>query len=77
MAKIKNIKVKVSYTVWLEDVDVSDKVLESLMDLYILGNVKSDYRSTESLDDAYEWVSDNIVQADAIEIDTEVEELEI
>lgn len=77
MAKIKNLKVKVSYTVHLEDVEVSDHVLKSMMDLYILGSVNSDYPILEVLESAVDWIADNIKQDDAMEFESEIEELDI
>lgn len=76
MARIKTLKVKVAYTVWLKDVDVSDGVLKSMIDLSILGGAHSDYLMPKSTQDSIEWIADNIKQGDALDFETEIEELE-
>lgn len=72
MKTIKDITVKVTYTVGFSDVEVPDKVYNDLIkqfDENAFGEVPED-----SI--AFEWISDNIRENDAMEWEYEIEDLE-
>ena len=65
MKKIDNMTVTVTYTVVLNDVEVPDNVYEGLMsrDEFSEDDIDASYNETK----AYDWLSDNINEHDAMD----------
>lgn len=72
MRTIKNLYVKVTYTVGLEDVEVSDEVFEQLDKMADYGFSVEDCESSK-YPEAFDWLSDNIRERDAMDWAYEVE----
>nr|DAV67798.1 MAG TPA: hypothetical protein [Caudoviricetes sp.] len=72
MKTIKNLYVKVTYTVGLEDVEVSDEVYEQLYKMADYGFSVEDCESSE-YPEAFDWLSENIKERDAMDWGYEVE----
>lgn len=72
MKIIKNLYVKVTYTVGLEDVEVSDEVFEQLDKMADYGFTVEDCESSK-YPEAFDWLSDNIRERDAMDWGYEVE----
>jgi len=72
MKTIKNLYVKVTYTVGLGDVEVSDEVFEQLDKMADYGFTVEDYESSK-YPEAFDWLSDNIRERDAMDWAYEVE----
>lgn len=72
MRTIKNLYVKVTYTVGLEDVEVSDEVFEQLDKMADYGFSVEDCESSK-YPEAFDWLSDNIRERDALDWAYEVE----
>lgn len=79
MKNIKDITVKVTYTVALSDVKVSDRLYEALCNSYDecfeLGS-DAEYDNEDACK-ASEWLSDNIKKEDAMEWRFEIEDMTI
>lgn len=74
MKKIKDLMVKVTYTVSLSDVEVPDEVFDELAKAYDEGGDMSEWDN--ELENANEWLSDNIRQEDATDWEYEIENFE-
>ena len=72
MKTIKNLYVKVTYTVGLGDVEVSDEVFEQLEQMADYGFSVEDCESSK-YPEAFDWLSDNIRERDAMDWAYEVE----
>lgn len=81
MKKIKELKIKVTYTVRLCDVEVSDEVYEALGECYDKGGDvpmpdECTLNGQEELACASEWLSDNANESDAMDWEFEIEDFE-
>lgn len=74
MKKIKDLMVKVTYTVSLSDIEVPDKVFDELAKAYDEGG--NILELDDELENANEWLSDNIRQEDAMDWECEIENFE-
>lgn len=74
MKKIKDLMVKVTYTVSLSDVEVPDEIFDELAKAYDEGGDMSEWDN--ELENANEWLSDNIRQEDATDWEYEIENFE-
>jgi hypothetical protein len=75
--EIKNLTVTVTYTVELEEIEVSDKEYKALEKCYERGlTIKSYGDNDESAEDAYDWLSYNIKSQDAFDLNYEINDLE-
>lgn len=72
MKTIRNLYVKVTYTVGLGDVEVSDEVFEQLDKMADYGFSVEDCESSK-YPEAFDWLSDNIRERDALDWAYEVE----
>lgn len=72
MKTIKNLYVKVTYTVGLEDVEVSDEVFEQLDKMADYGFYVEDCESSK-YPEAFDWLAYNIRERDALDWAYEVE----
>jgi hypothetical protein len=72
MRTIKNLYVKVTYTVGLEDVEVSDEVFEQLDKMADYGFSVEDCESSK-YPEAFDWLAYNIREKDAMDWAYEVE----
>lgn len=74
MKTIKDLTVKVTYTVGLNNVQVSDEVYEALSNCYDKGGEVI----TDGFDDeeqtASEWISDHVHEADAMDWEYEIKD---
>ena len=66
MRTIKNLYVKVTYTVGLEDVEVSDEVFEQLDKMADYGFSVEDCESSK-YPEAFDWLAYNIRERDAMD----------
>ena len=74
MKKIKDLMIKVTFTVSLSDIEVPDEVFDELAKAYDEGgNV---LELDDELENANEWLSDNIRQEDAMDWECEIENFE-
>ena len=64
MKKIKDLTIKVTYRVGLSDVEVPDKVYDELAKAY------------DELENANEWLLDNIRQEDAMDWEFEIDDFQ-
>lgn len=76
MKTIKDLTVKVTYTVGLGNVQVSDEVYEALAHCYDDGGEVTLDGFDDEANVASEWLSDNIREADAMDWEYEVENFE-
>lgn len=77
MKKINELTVKVTYTVSLSDVEVSEDVYKSLDSLADKGDV--DFVKINSEDEtapAFDWLTTHIREADAVDGSYEIEDFE-
>lgn len=74
MKKIKDLMVKVTYTVSLSDIEVPDEVFDELAKAYDEGGDMPEW--DDELENANEWLSDNIRQEDATDWEYEIENFE-
>lgn len=74
MKKIKDLMIKVTYTVNLSDVEVPDKIFDELAKAYDEGGNMSEL--DDELENANEWLSDNIRQEDTTDWEYEIENFE-
>lgn len=74
MKKIKDLMVKVTYTVSLSDIEVPDEVFDELAKAYDEGGDMPEW--DDELENANEWLSDNIKQEDATDWEYEIENFE-
>ena len=65
-----------TYTVELSDVEVSDKLYDALMECCDGGGKITGSDHSEANGIAYEWMSGNIFENDAMEWDYEIEDFE-
>ncbi|VEI52646.1 hypothetical protein [Capnocytophaga sputigena] len=72
MRTIKNLYVKVTYTVGLEDVEVSNEVFEQLDKMSDYGFSVEDCESSKH-PEAFDWLAYNIREDDAMDWAYEVE----
>ena len=72
MKSIKNLYVKVTYTVGLEDVEVSDEVFEQLDKMADYGFSVEDCESSK-YSEAFDWLAYKIRERDAMDWAYEVE----
>ncbi|MDO4881118.1 MAG: hypothetical protein Q3983_07545 [Capnocytophaga sp.] len=72
MKTIKNLTVKVTYCVGLIDVEVPDEVYEELDKMADYGFSVSDSEISK-FPNAFDWLSDNIRERDAMDWEYEVE----
>lgn len=73
MKTIKDLTVRVKYTVGLGDVEVSDEVYEALQNLADRGEMNCDFVDDKQVETAFEWLSDHIHEDDAIDWNYEVD----
>ena len=73
MKTIKDLTVRVKYTVGLGDVEVSDEVYEALQNLADRGEMNCDFVYDKQVGTAFEWLSDHIHEDDAIDWNYEVD----
>lgn len=83
MRTIKNLTVKVTYTVALGEVEVEDEEYESLMKAHneYCGEVPSPdecccFNGKQALSPASEWLSENIKENDAMDWEYEIQDIE-
>lgn len=81
MKKIKELKIKVTYTVGLCDVEVSDKVYEALGECYDKGGDvpmpdECTLNGEKELTCASEWLSDNVNESDAMDWKFEIDDFQ-
>lgn len=81
MKTIKDLTVKVTYTVGLSNVQVSDEVYEALSNCYDKGGEvpmpdECTINGHPELVEASEWLSDNTREADAMDWEYEIEDFE-
>ncbi|MBD9177922.1 MAG: hypothetical protein EGP82_01900 [Odoribacter splanchnicus] len=83
MRRIKNLTVKVTYTVGLGGVEVEDEEYESLMKAYdeYYGEVPNPdecccSNDTKELSPASKWLSENIKETDAMDWNYEIQDIE-
>ena len=78
MKKINDITVKVTYTVGLSNVQVSDELYEAICNSYDNGyRLGSDCDSGDDACDATDWISSNIRESDAMDWEYEIEDLDV
>jgi adenosylhomocysteinase len=77
MKRIKDLTVTVTYTVGLSDVEVNEKVFDALKALADRGCVHCDLVDRdEQVGTAFEWLGDNICEADACNWEYEITDME-
>jgi hypothetical protein len=79
MKTIKDITVEVTYKVSLGDIEVSDEVSEQLDTIYEEGGAcdsNTVHFAVPKIADAFEWLADNIREADASDWAYEIIDLE-
>lgn len=77
MKRIKDLTVTVTYTVGLSDVEVNEKVFDALKALADRGCVHCDLVDRdEQVGIAFEWLGDNICEADACNWEYEITDME-
>lgn len=77
MKKIEDITVKVTYTVSLSDIEVSDDLYEAICNSYDNGyklGSDVDYEEKDA-NRATDWISSNIKESDAMDWEYEIEDL--
>lgn len=74
MKKIKDLTIKVTYRVGLSDVEVPDEVYDELAKAYDEGGDVPEW--DYELENANEWLLDNIRQEDAMDWEFEIDEFE-
>ena len=72
MKKIKDLTIKVTYRVGLSDVEVPDKVYDELAKAYDEGGYVPE--GDDELENANEWLLDNIRQEDAMDWEFEIDD---
>lgn len=80
MKIIKDLRVKATYTVCLSEVEVPDEIYDALRNAYEEGGRVPDpdeccCRGNDALAKASEWLSDNIQESDAIDWESEIEDI--
>lgn len=72
MKKVKQLTVKVTYTVGLGDFDMPEDIYNKLVE------ASENFKTIdgESIDDVSEWLGDNIKERDAMEWSFEIEEID-
>lgn len=74
MKTIKNLEVKVTYTVSLSDVEVPDDVYDALSECYEVFGFVSQASMSDAESVASDWLNDNIFQDDSMDWEYEIEE---
>lgn len=74
MKKIKYLTIKVTYSVGLSDVEVPDKVYDELAKAYDEGGHVPEW--DDELENANEWLIDNIRQEDAMDWEFEIDDFQ-
>ena len=74
MKKIKDLTIKVTYRVGLSDVEVPDKVYDELAKAYDEGGYVPE--GDDELENANEWLLDNIRQEDAMDWEFEIDDFQ-
>lgn len=74
MKNIKDLTIKVTYRVELGNVEVSDEVYNELAKAYDEGGDVPEW--DDELENAKEWLSDNIREADAMEWEYEIDDFQ-
>lgn len=74
MKKIKDLTIKVTYRVGLSDVEVLDKVYDELAKAYDEGGDVPEW--DDELENANEWLLDNIRQEDAMDWEFEIDDFQ-
>lgn len=74
MKKIKDLTIKVTYRVGLSDVEVPDKVYDELAKAYDEGGDVPEW--DDELENANEWLLDNIRQEDAMDWEFEIDDFQ-
>ncbi|WP_195664385.1 MULTISPECIES: hypothetical protein [Bacteroides] len=72
MKKIKDLTIKVTYIVGLSNIEVPDEVYNELAKAYDEGGDVPEW--DDELENANEWLLDNIRQNDAMEWEFEIED---
>ena len=72
MKKIKDLTIKVTYIVGLSNIEVPDEVYNELAKAYDEGGDVPEW--DDELENANEWLLDNIRQNDAMEWELEIED---
>lgn len=77
MKNINELTIKVTYTISLQDVHVSEKVYEELLEANNSFKILSpNFVSVNRYSNALDWISDNIEEKDCFEWECEIEEIE-
>lgn len=74
MKNIKDLTIKVTYRVGLGNVEVTDEVYNELAKAYDEGGDVPEW--DDELENAKEWLSDNIREADAMEWEYEIDDFQ-
>lgn len=74
MKNIKDLTIKVTYRVELGNVEVPDEVYNELAKAYDEGGDVPEW--DDELENAKEWLSDNIREADAMEWEYEIDDFQ-
>lgn len=74
MKNIKDLTIKVTYRVGLGNVEVPDEVYNELTKAYDEGGDVPEW--DDELENAKEWLSDNIREADAMEWEYEIDDFQ-
>lgn len=73
MKTIKDLTVKVTYTVGLSDVEVPENVYDALIECY--DNCEEISADDVANDIAFEWILDNIHESDAMDWKCEIDDI--
>lgn len=76
MKKIKELKIKTTYTVVLCDIEVSDEVYEILSECYDYGGDVSPNSMNNEEEIAANWLNDKIQESDAMDWEYEIEDFQ-
>ncbi|VDR36382.1 Uncharacterised protein [Alistipes sp. cv1] len=76
MKKIKNIRVKVTYEVGLNDIEVNSRTYDALICLFDSSDKVDWLPKTKTKEDAFEWLNANIREDDCCELEYDIVDLE-
>ena len=82
MKTIKDLQVKITYTVGLCNVEVTDEIYDALTEIYDVKNGlvpdpdECFIKGERHLENVSEWILDNISEKDAMDWEAEIESLE-
>lgn len=78
MANIKDLTVKMTIRVGLQDIEVSDRVKSGLEKIFDIGEFSDDDANRSKDNDiiaAFDWLNSNIHNSDALDVEYDIEEL--